>query len=39
MRVEASTNEYKEALRLLGLLPPPGGTVATVDAMVTHAER
>ena len=35
--VEASTNEHKAALRLLGVLPV-GGAVVTADAMFTHAD-
>lgn len=38
MRVEATTNEHKAALRLLGVLPPLGGAVVTADAMFTHAD-
>jgi DDE_Tnp_1-associated/Transposase DDE domain len=38
MPVEASTNEHKAALRLLGLLPPLAGAVVTADAMFTHAD-
>lgn len=38
MTVEATTNEHKAALRLLGVLPPLGGTVITADAMFTHAD-
>jgi hypothetical protein len=38
MRVEATTNEHKAALRLLGVLPPPGGAVVTADAMFTHRD-
>jgi hypothetical protein len=38
MTVEASTNEHKAALRLLGILPALGGTVVTADAMFTHAD-
>jgi DDE_Tnp_1-associated/Transposase DDE domain len=38
MRVEATTNEHKAALRLLGVLPPLTGTVVTADAMFTHAD-
>lgn len=38
MTVEASTNEHKAALRLLGLLPPLPGTVVTADALFTHAD-
>lgn len=37
MRVEATTNEPKAALRLLGVLPL-GGAVVTADAMFTHAD-
>lgn len=36
--VEATTNEHKAALRLLGVLPPLGGAVVTADAMFTHAD-
>jgi DDE family transposase len=38
MTVAATTNEHKAALRLLGMLPPLGGTVVTADAMFTHAD-
>jgi hypothetical protein len=38
MRVEATTNEHKAALRLLGALPPLAGTAVTADAMLTHAD-
>src|SRR5947209_6274994 len=38
MRVEATTNEHKAALRLLGVLPSLAGTVVTADAMFTHAD-
>ncbi len=38
LRVEATTNEHKAALRLLGVLPPLGGAVVTADAMFTHAD-
>ncbi len=38
MRVEATTNEHKAALRLLGVLPPLVGAVVTADAMFTHAD-
>jgi hypothetical protein len=38
MTVEATTNEHKAALRLLGVLPALGGTVVTADAMFTHAD-
>jgi hypothetical protein len=37
MRVEATTNEHKAALRLLGVLPLKGAVV-TADAMFTHAD-
>lgn len=37
MRVDATTNEHKAALRLLGVLPL-AGTVVTADAMFTHAD-
>src|SRR5947209_15938153 len=38
MRVEATTNEHKAALRLLGVLPPLVGAVVTADAMFTHRD-
>jgi hypothetical protein len=38
LRVEATTNEHKAALRLLGILPPLAGAVVTADAMFTHAD-
>lgn len=38
MRVEATTNEHKAALRLLGVRPSLGGAVVTADAMFTHAD-
>lgn len=38
LRVEATTNEHKAALRLLGVLPPLAGAVVTADAMFTHAD-
>jgi hypothetical protein len=38
MRVEATTNEHKAALRLLGVLPSLSGAVVTADAMFTHAD-
>lgn len=38
MRVEATTNEHKAALRLLGVLPPLNGAVVTADAMFTHRD-
>lgn len=38
MPVEATTNEHKAALRLLGILPPLAGVVVTADAMFTHAD-
>jgi len=38
MRVDATTNEHKTALRLLGVLPPLRGAVVTADAMFTHAD-
>lgn len=38
LRVEATTNEHKVALRLLGVLPPLGGAVVTADARFTHAD-
>lgn len=37
MTVEATTNEHKAALRLLGVLPL-NGAVVTADAMFTHAD-
>jgi DDE family transposase len=37
MRVEATTNEHKAALRLLGVLPL-AGVVLTADAMFTHRD-
>ena len=37
MRVEATTNEHKAALRLLGVLPL-AGAVVTADAMFAHAD-
>jgi hypothetical protein len=37
MRVDATTNEHKAALRLLGVLPL-AGAVVTADAMFTHAD-
>ena len=37
MTVDATTNEHKAALRLLGMLPL-GGAVVTADAMFTHAD-
>jgi hypothetical protein len=37
MRVDATTNEHKAALRLLGVLPL-GGAVVTADAMFTHPD-
>jgi DDE_Tnp_1-associated/Transposase DDE domain len=37
MTVEATTNEHKAALRLLGVLPL-AGTVVTADAMFTHPD-
>jgi DDE_Tnp_1-associated/Transposase DDE domain len=37
MTVEATTNEHKAALRLLGVLPL-GGAVVTADAMFTHPD-
>jgi hypothetical protein len=36
--VDATTNEHKTALRLLGLLPPLGGRLVTADAMFTHRD-
>ena len=38
MRVEATTNEHKAALQLLGILPGLKGTVVTADAMFTHGD-
>ena len=38
MRVDATTNEHKTALRLLGVLPPLKGAVVTADAMFTHRD-
>jgi len=38
MRVEATTNEHKAALRLLGVLPPLSGAAVTGDAMFTHRD-
>jgi hypothetical protein len=38
MRVEATTNEHRAALRLLGVLPPLNGAVVTADAMFTHRD-
>jgi hypothetical protein len=38
LRVAATTNEHKAALRRLGVLPPLGGAVVTADAMFTHAD-
>lgn len=38
MRVEATTNEHKAALRLLGVLPPLRGAAVTADAMFTHRD-
>jgi hypothetical protein len=38
MTVEARTNEHKAALRLLGVLPPLGGTVVTGDAIFTQPD-
>jgi len=38
LTVEATTNEHKAALRLLGVLPPLDGAVVTADAMFTHAD-
>lgn len=37
MRVDATTNEHKAALRLLAVLPL-AGAVVTADAMFTHAD-
>ena len=38
MTVEATTNEHKAALRLLGVLPPLKGAAVTADAMFTHRD-
>ena len=38
LRVEATTNEHKAALRLLGVLPDLAGKKVTADAMFTHAD-
>lgn len=38
LRVEATTNEHKAGLRLLGVLPPLAGAVVTADAMFTHRD-
>ncbi len=38
LRVEATTNEHKAGLRLLGVLPPLAGAVVTADAMCTHRD-
>ena len=38
LRVDATTNEHKAALRLLGVLPPLAGAVVTGDAMFTHRD-
>jgi hypothetical protein len=38
MRVDATTNEHKAALRLLGVVPPLAGAVVTADAMFTHRD-
>ncbi|AWM41515.1 ISAs1 family transposase [Gemmata obscuriglobus] len=38
MTVEATTNEHKAALRLLGVLPPLGGTVVIGDAICTQPD-
>lgn len=38
MRVAATTNEHKAALRLLGMVPSLNGAVVTADAMFTHAD-
>ncbi|OWK41147.1 ISAs1 family transposase [Fimbriiglobus ruber] len=38
LRVDATTNEHKAALRLLGVLPPLKGAVVTADAMFTHRD-
>jgi DDE_Tnp_1-associated/Transposase DDE domain len=38
MRVEATTNEHKASLQLLGILPSLAGKVVTADAMFTHVD-
>jgi hypothetical protein len=38
MAVDATTNEHKAALRLLGALPPLRGAAVTADAMFTHRD-
>ena len=38
MRVEATTNEHKTALRLLGILPSLKQAVVTADARFTHVD-
>ena len=38
MTVEATTNEHKAALRVLGVLPPLGGAVVTGDAIFTQPD-
>jgi hypothetical protein len=38
MTVEATTNEHKAGLRLLGFLPSLVGCVVTADAIFTHAD-
>lgn len=38
VRVEATTNEHKTAVRLLGVLPSLKGAVVTADAMFTHRD-
>jgi hypothetical protein len=38
LRVDATTNEHKVALTLLGILPPLDGAVVTADAMFTHRD-
>ena len=38
VRVDATTNEHKAALRLLGILPPLDGAVVTADALFTHRD-
>ncbi|HEY2833998.1 MAG TPA: ISAs1 family transposase [Sporichthyaceae bacterium] len=39
LRVAATTNEHKAALRLLGILPPLAGAVVTGDAMFCVHDR
>jgi len=38
MTVDATTNEHKAALRLLGVIPSLAGAVVTADAMFTHPD-